>query len=95
MFLFHKSHQNIYYTLENFKCLAHIDDGISGHRDQKLTQSSSKILRNDLYNSGFIPDEEKCYWDPAQCGQWLRFLLGMIKFQFQIPEERLIKSRAS
>ena len=42
-------------------CFAYTDDGISGHREQKLAQSASKTQRSDLYNSGFIPNEDKCH----------------------------------
>ena len=60
-----------------------------------LEPLSYSTRRLDLASSGFIPNESKSHWEPAQVGEWLGFLINTIQFMFQIPEAKLAKLKRS
>ena len=73
------------------RCLAYIDDGISGYKTRQLAIEASNIQKNDFAESGFIYNIDKSRWDPMQIGQWLGFMIDTIRFQFKIPQEKIQK----
>ena len=49
----------------------YLDDGISGHPERVDAVAASFIQKKDLTLAGFVPNDEKCHWQPMQVGGWL------------------------
>ena len=47
----------------------YLDDGISGHSEHVDAVAASLIQKKDLTLVGFIPNDEKCHWQPMQVGE--------------------------
>ena len=73
------------------RCLADIDDGISGHKNKLLAIEASSMQKKDLTDSGFTCNDEKCQWKPRQCGSWLGFEIDTVRFLFKIPQKKVAK----
>ena len=57
-----------------------IDDGISGARDRSAKAASFK-QRRDLVRPNLNCNMAKSIWEPRQIGQWLGYIINIIKFQ--------------
>ena len=73
----------------------YLDDGISGSHDYISVRAAGNIQRNDLASAGFVTNEEKSNWEPVQIGEWIGFLINVIRLTFQISQKKLEKLRSS
>ena len=53
-------------------CIAiFLDDGWSTNKSSDQCDFDAKSVRTDLISAGFVPNDEKSYWDPTQSLDWL------------------------
>ena len=53
-------------------CIAiFLDDGWSTNKSSDQCYFDAKSVRTDLISAGFVPNDEKSYWDPTQSLDWL------------------------
>ena len=72
----------------------YLDDGVGSQPDKCSVQAASMIQRKDLRASGFVVNEQKSQWTPRQIGEWLGFIINIIKMQFQNSETKVAKFKA-
>ena len=53
-------------------CIAiFLDDGWSTNKSSDQCDFDAKSVRTDVISAGFVPNDEKSYWDPTQSLDWL------------------------
>ena len=73
----------------------YLDDGISGHSEHVDAVAASLIQKKDLTLAGFVPNDEKCHWQPMQVGEWLGLIINTVNFHFEIPPRKIEKAKKS
>ena len=58
------------------KAILYIDDGINGRSSYKEAKIAGQRVAHDLREAGFICNEAKCEWKPAQEGRWLGMIVN-------------------
>ena len=67
----------------------YLDDGIIVGNTENELEDAVNTIRQDLFNSGFVVNEEKSVWVPAKQVKWLGFLIDSDKNQFSVPTSKL------
>ncbi|KAK6725596.1 hypothetical protein RB195_004113 [Necator americanus] len=71
----------------------YLDDGLiwaeSAHRCNECVQ----VVREDLYNAGFLVVEEKCTWISLQKLNWLGHIIDLKSFSLNLSQKRRLKCR--
>ena len=55
---------------------------------------NSLVVHSDLLKFGFVPNEEKSLWEPAQIITWLGVVLNMLVGSIKVTDERIEKLNA-
>lgn len=74
-----------------FQALMYLDDGFCHSIDCSKLANQSDIIRNDLLNSGFLPNADKCIWVPVQQLVFLGVYFNTELGWMSIPECRIQK----
>ena len=69
-----------------------LDDGFVTHDNYEETKKLASDKKQDLLLSGFIPNVDKCIWEPVQEMEWLGVNINMREFSIRIPERRISKA---
>jgi hypothetical protein len=59
----------------------YLDDGLGGADTFEKCKNVSLVVKNDLFNFGFIIAEEKSNWNPVQESIWLGFIFSIFSNQ--------------
>ena len=55
----------------SIRIIMYLDDGLGGADTFEKCKDVSLVVKNDLFNFGFIIAEEKSNWNPVQESIWL------------------------
>ena len=69
--------------------MIYIDDGICISVTLQEARRSSKFVRQSLIQAGFVPNPDKCIWEPTQSSEWLGLLLDTHAGELRIPTRRI------
>ena len=67
----------------------YMDDGIYISVTLQEARRSSKFIRQSLIKAGFVPNPEKCTWEPTESSEWLGLLLDTHAGELKIPTRRI------
>ncbi|XP_052264823.1 uncharacterized protein LOC127867588 [Dreissena polymorpha] len=77
---------------EGKRVIMFLDDGFGTHDNYEQTKKLASDIKQDLLLSGFIPNVDKCIWEPVQEMEWLGVNINMREFSIRIPERRISKA---
>ena len=60
-----------YWRSKAISIVACLDDGISTAQSFSKCEEHSLLVKSDLFKCGFVPNKDKCQWDPIQVICWL------------------------
>jgi len=72
-----------------------LDDGIGGQAMYDRAVRSSKFVRDNLLELGFLLANDKCNWMPVRISTWLGHVLNFEQNKLFIAEARIIRLRAA
>ena len=78
---------------QSIPIVTYLDDGILIANSASEAATAAKIVKHDLEQAGFILNPEKSNWVPSQQLQWLGFKLDSVKNIFEIPDDKLFRTR--
>ena len=64
------------------------DDGAGAEENFQKASSSSKLVKQTLVDSGFLPNEEKSIWYPVQSLEWLGNVVQTVNYVIATTEKR-------
>ena len=79
-----------HWRAQSIQVLAFLDDGLGASETYELALHQSKIVFNDLVNSGFVPNQEKSQWQPIQDTIFLGIGVNTCEGILYIPEKKLL-----
>ena len=74
------------------KVILFLDDGLGGDVSYDNALLSSRYIRQDLIDFGFLIAGEKCQWIPSQIIVWLGYLWNSKSGKLQVTNERICKA---
>ena len=73
-------------------CIAiFLDDGWAIVQDSDSCRIKALAVRADLYNAGFVVNEDKSVWEPTQVLDWLGITWNSALSTLKIVERRIVK----
>ena len=66
-----------------------IDNGICISVTFQEARRSSKFVRQSLIEVGFVPNPDKCIWEPTQSSKWLGLFPDTHSGELKIPTTRI------
>jgi hypothetical protein len=90
-FLFTKIQKTLvkYWRGQGIRIFTYLDDGAGAEDNLVDAKETSEQVRRDIEASGFVANEEKSQWEPAQYGELLGFMLDLSSGLFSVPERRV------
>ena len=76
------------------KVILFLDDGLGGDVSYDKALLSSRYIRQDLIDFGFLIADEKCQWIPSQIIVWLGYLWNSKSGKLQVTYERICKAES-
>ena len=74
-------------------CIAtFLDDGWTIVQDRESCRVKALAVKGDLYNTGFVVNEDKSVWEPTQVLDWLRITWNSALGTLKIVERRIVSS---
>ena len=58
---------------QGIRIVMYLDDGLGGDVGYEKTMNVRDIVKQDLYNLGFLMADEKCQWEPVKQITWLGY----------------------
>ena len=74
---------------QGIRIFTYLDDGAGADSSFQEAQEVSDLVRRDVKLSGFVANEIKSQWTPAQRGELLGFVLDLSAGTFQVPQRRV------
>ena len=74
---------------QGIRIFTYLDDGAGADSSFQEAQEVSDLVRRDVKLSGFVANEIKSQWIPAQRGELLGFVLDLSAGTFQVPQRRV------
>jgi len=71
------------------KIACFLDDGLGVGKDFAQASKESKFVKESLFKSGFVVNEEKSVWCPTQKLSWLGIEVDLASNKFEITLERI------
>ncbi|CAC5415156.1 unnamed protein product [Mytilus coruscus] len=65
------------------------DDGFGVAETSDICTLHSQKVKTDLINSGFVPNKDKCNWNPSQDIDWLGFHWDLKLGKLSVPNKKL------
>jgi hypothetical protein len=69
----------------------YLDDGLGGADTFEKCKEVSLVVKNDLFNFGFIIAEEKSNWNPVQESIWLGLIWYTVEGKIRVTQDRIDK----
>ena len=71
------------------KAIVFLDDGLGAGATFNLAKIASLQVHSDLLKFGFLPNEDKCRWNPCQTLTWLGSVLNMRNSSISATDKRI------
>lgn len=78
-----------HWRLNNIKIVVYLDDGFGVAENFETCSKHAEKVKSDIVASGFVPNKDKCVWNPAQSLVWLGFVWNLVQCRLFIPESKL------
>ena len=78
-----------YWRSKAISIVVYLDDGISAAQSFSKCEEHSLVVRSDLFQSGFVPNKDKCQWVPIQVICWLGIFWDFKNNSMFIPLEMI------
>ena len=75
---------------KGIKAIVYIDDGIIVAPGLKQARECSTVVRETLEAAGFVTNQAKCNWEPAQVQVWLGYCIDLAEGRITIPVEKIV-----
>ena len=72
---------------QGIRIFTYLDDGAGDEGNLAGARVVSKLVQQDITSSGFVANDEKCQWEPTQCGELLGFVRDLASGLFTVPEQ--------
>ena len=69
--------------------VVYLDDGLGAAADMNKAKIASLQVYADLPESGFLPNEAKCVWEPTQVITWLGAILNTSTSEISATDKRI------
>ena len=73
--------------------VVYLDDGTALAENKLACQKIAEQMRQDILDSGFVPNKDKCVWSPSQIIKWLGFIINLQDGILEIPDEKIMQIR--
>ena len=92
-FIFSKVLREIikYWRSKSIRIIMYLDDGLGGADTFEKCKNVSLVVKNDLFNFGFIIAEEKSNWNPVQESIWLGLIWYTVEGKIRVTQDRIDK----
>lgn len=80
-----------YWRLQGLCIAIFLDDGWTIVQDRESCRIKARDVRADLYNAGFVVNEDKSVWEPTQLLDWLDITWNSVLGSLKIVERRIVK----
>ncbi|VDI62905.1 Hypothetical predicted protein [Mytilus galloprovincialis] len=74
---------------DGIKVVVYLDDGFGVAETSDICTLHSQKVKTDLINSGFVPNKDKCKWNPSQDLNWLGFHWDLKLGKLSVPDKKL------
>ena len=74
---------------QGIRMFTYLDDGAGADSDFCEAQRVSDLVRQDVWRSGFLANDEESQWAPVQSGELLGYILNLQAGTFQVPQKRV------
>ena len=54
----------------------------------ELARSNGKIIKSDIWSSGFVPNDENSVWEPIQILTWIGLTWNSVLGTIELPPHR-------
>lgn len=78
-----------HWRINNIKIVVYLDDGFGVAENAEICKQYAKKVKADLVASGFVPNKDKCVWEPSQSVTWLGFVWNLMQCRLYIPESKI------
>ncbi|XP_045208922.2 uncharacterized protein LOC123560830 [Mercenaria mercenaria] len=78
-----------YWRSNGIKIIMFLDDGWGTNKTYDLTLSDSVFVKKSLIEAGFVINDEKSIWVPAQILEWIGICWNSVDFSISIPSRRV------
>ena len=68
-----------------------LDDGMDMENSIDIARGNGRIIRSDIWSSGFVPNDEKSVWEPIQVITWLGLTWNGVLGTIEIAPHRVTK----
>ena len=80
-----------YWRIQGLRIAIFLDDGWAIVQDRESCRIKALAVRGDLYNAGFVVNEDKSVWEPTQVLDWLGITWNSALGTLKIVERRIVK----
>ena len=80
-----------YWRSKSIRIIMYLDDGLGGADTFEKCKDVSLVVKNDLFNFGFIIAEEKSNWNPVQESIWLGLIWYTVEGKIRVTQDRIDK----
>ena len=77
-----------YWRSNGIKAIVYLDDGWTCDTFENC-QRIARVMQNDLFDAGFLVNQEKSQWGPTQILDWLGFTWNLRDGIIDIPKHKL------
>ena len=74
---------------QGLRIFTYLDDGAAAESTLEEARRTSNLVQQVIKQSGFLAQEQKCQWEPTQCGELLGFVMDLRTGTFRVPERRV------
>ena len=81
-----------YWRIQGLCIAIFLDDGWAIVQDRESYRIKALAVRRDLYNAGFVVNEDKVVWEPTQVLDWLGITWNSALGTLKIVKRRIVKT---
>jgi len=78
-----------YWHRDGIKAIVYLDDGFGLAPTKTDCACNAKRVKADLIAAGFVPNKDKCEWEPSQEMVWLGFHLNLKCGKLSVPKKKV------
>ncbi len=79
------------WRLKGIKTVVYLDDGFGTEETYQVCKKNADIVKADLISAGFVPNKDKCKWEPSREVEWLGFTWDLNCCVLKIPDRKKVE----
>ena len=74
---------------KSYAIVLYLDDGVAFAKSYEAAKKMAESIKQDLINSGFVPNVKKSEWNPSQMKTWLGFEIDLKEMKVYASQKKL------